>query len=220
MDFLSHLARLVGLAKPRSSPILSLLQEHTSLVKEATILLESLLRAPPAGLEAINEQIIALEKQADVIEYQGTQAIHQAILLPFDRSMLLAAFHLSDNVIDNIRKLSFELTETQVELPQEAKDISRAIAQAAARMCDLPHQLERPERHADDIKNTVRSVHFFEKEADRAYRTLYSEYCKFAEGQELYRNIMILDFGRKLEAIADGCEDFSKECYRILTDNS
>lgn len=220
MDFLSHLSRLIGLAKPSSSPSLTLLQNHTRTVEKAARLLEKLLVGSPEERKAINFKIINLEKEADGIEYRGIQAIHQAILLPFDRSMLLAAFHLSDDIIDNIRKLSFELTETQIDLPREAIEIARAIANATVRMCDLPHQLERPERHAVDILNTVRSVHLFEKEADHAYRSLYSKYCGPAEGVDLYRNLMILDFGKKLEAIADGCEDFSKECYRILTDNS
>lgn len=220
MSFRSILSRTIGTIRPANSPSLAKLQEHVRTVSLAGETLDKLLQATQISEQnSLNSRIVSLEKNADMLEKEGADLIHRAIILPFDRSMLLQAFEMSDNVIDNIRKAAFEIVSHGLKATPYAKQSAEAIQIATRNMIDLPDLLRSPEKNQDKIWSIIQAIHEQEKHADNAYRSTIENIRDLA-GPDPIEATLILRIADRLEAIADNCEDFALQCGRILSDNS
>lgn len=222
MTFRDIISKIFTPLRQSASPSLIKLIEHTNIVAEAGEILHHLLTSDPFDREILHDKIVFLEKKADDIQREGVDIIYNAFFLPIDRSMLLRAFEISDDIADVIRKTSYELTKSQQPATEYNLIAALAIKDETKLMAQLATLMSSMEKNRSEIRKTISRIHYHEKEADRAYRDTFEAHFDPAKISGTCQNAIsvMLDMRitEKLEAIADKCEDFAHECARILSD--
>lgn len=203
---------------PHEDKFFDLFERHSRSVVGAAEALQRLL----AGEEVTKngDEIVRLEKEADLITAEVMLAVRRSFITPFDRSDIQDLIQSMDDAIDMMHKTvktvrRFEVTEfdplmqemgvavvAAARLVAEAVPLLNKVGQNVHRLSAIAEEVVKVEERSDDLY-------------ERGLRDLYRQHAKgdalaYFVGSELYN---------QLEKVVDRFEDVASEISGIVVEN-
>jgi predicted phosphate transport protein (TIGR00153 family) len=203
---------------PREDKFFDLFERHSRAVVGAAEALQRLLAGQDVGKNG--DEIVRLEKEADLITAEVMLAVRRSFITPFDRSDIQDLIQSMDDAIDMMHKTvktvrRFEQTkfdplmqEMGVAIVEAARLVAEAVpllnkvGQNVHRLTAIAEEVVRVEERSDDLH-------------ERGLRDLYHRHAKgdalaYFVGSELYN---------QLEKVVDRFEDVASEISGIVIEN-
>lgn len=203
---------------PREDKFFDLFERHSRAVVGAAEALQRLLAGQ--DVEKNGDEIVRLEKEADLITAEVMLAVRRSFITPFDRSDIQDLIQSMDDAIDMMHKTvktvrRFEQTEFDplmqemgvaiveaARLVAEAVPLLNKVGQNVHRLTAIAEEVVRVEERSDDLH-------------ERGLRDLYHRHAKgdalaYFVGSELYN---------QLEKVVDRFEDVASEISGIVIEN-
>lgn len=203
---------------PREDKFFDLFERHSHAVVGAAEALQRLLAGE--DVEKNGDEIVRLEKEADLITAEVMLAVRRSFITPFDRSDIQDLIQSMDDAIDMMHKTvktvrRFEQTgfdplmqEMGVAIVEAARLIAEAVpllnkvGQNVHRLSSIAEEVVKVEERSDDLY-------------ERGLRDLYRRHSKgdalaYFVGSELYN---------QLEKVVDRFEDVASEISGIVIEN-
>ena len=203
---------------PHEDKFFDLFERHSRAVVAAAEALQQLL----AGEEVTKngDEIVRLEKEADLITAEVMLAVRRSFITPFDRSDIQDLIQSMDDAIDMMHKTvktvrRFEQTEfdplmqemgvavvAAARLVAEAVPLLNKVGQNVHRLSEIAEEVVKVEERSDDLY-------------ERGLRDLYRRHAKgdalaYFVGSDLYN---------QLEKVVDRFEDVASEISGIVVEN-
>ena len=203
---------------PREDKFFDLFERHSHAVVGAAEALQQLLAGKDVDRNA--EEIVRLEKEADLITAEVMLAVRRSFITPFDRSDIQDLIQSMDDAIDMMHKTvktvrRFEQTEfdpLMQEMGVAVVEAARLVAEAVPLLNKVGQNVHRLSEIAEEVvKVEERSDDLYE----RGLRDLYRRHAKgdalaYFVGSELYN---------QLEKVVDRFEDVASEISGIVVEN-
>jgi len=203
---------------PREDKFFDLFERHSHAVVGAAEALQQLLAGKDVDRNA--EEIVRLEKEADLITAEVMLAVRRSFITPFDRSDIQDLIQSMDDAIDMMHKTvktvrRFERTEfdpLMQEMGVAVVEAARLVAEAVPLLNKVGQNVHRLSEIAEEVvKVEERSDDLYE----RGLRDLYRRHAKgdalaYFVGSELYN---------QLEKVVDRFEDVASEISGIVVEN-
>jgi predicted phosphate transport protein (TIGR00153 family) len=203
---------------PREDKFFDLFERHSHAVVGAAEALQQLLAGKDVDRNA--DEIVRLEKEADLITAEVMLAVRRSFITPFDRSDIQDLIQSMDDAIDMMHKTvktvrRFEQTEfdpLMQEMGVAVVEAARLVAEAVPLLNKVGQNVHRLSEIAEEVvKVEERSDDLYE----RGLRDLYRRHAKgdalaYFVGSELYN---------QLEKVVDRFEDVASEISGIVIEN-
>ena len=203
---------------PREDKFFDLFERHSHAVVRAAEALQQLLAGKDVDRNA--DEIVRLEKEADLITAEVMLAVRRSFITPFDRSDIQDLIQSMDDAIDMMHKTvktvrRFEQTEfdpLMQEMGVAVVEAARLVAEAVPLLNKVGQNVHRLSEIAEEVvKVEERSDDLYE----RGLRDLYRRHAKgdalaYFVGSELYN---------QLEKVVDRFEDVASEISGIVIEN-
>lgn len=203
---------------PREDKFFDLFERHSHAVVGAAEALQQLLAGKDVDRNA--DEIVRLEKEADLITAEVMLAVRRSFITPFDRSDIQDLIQSMDDAIDMMHKTvktvrRFERTEfdpLMQEMGVAVVEAARLVAEAVPLLNKVGQNVHRLSEIAEEVvKVEERSDDLYE----RGLRDLYRRHAKgdalaYFVGSELYN---------QLEKVVDRFEDVASEISGIVVEN-
>ncbi|MCG8272166.1 DUF47 domain-containing protein [Aquamicrobium sp. NLF2-7] len=203
---------------PREDKFFDLFERHSHAVVGAAEALQQLLAGKDVDRNA--DEIVRLEKEADLITAEVMLAVRRSFITPFDRSDIQDLIQSMDDAIDMMHKTvktvrRFEQTEfdpLMQEMGVAVVEAARLVAEAVPLLNKVGQNVHRLSEIAEEVvKVEERSDDLYE----RGLRDLYRRHAKgdalaYFVGSELYN---------QLEKVVDRFEDVASEISGIVVEN-
>ncbi|MET3663265.1 DUF47 domain-containing protein [Aquamicrobium ahrensii] len=203
---------------PREDKFFDLFEKHSRAVVSAAEALQHLLAGQ--DVEKNGDEIVRLEKEADLITAEVMLAVRRSFITPFDRSDIQDLIQSMDDAIDMMHKTvktvrRFEQTQfdpLMQEMGVAIVEAARLVAEAVPLLNKVGQNVHRLTTIAEDV---VRVEERSDDLYERGLRDLYHRHAKgdalaYFVGSELYN---------QLEKVVDRFEDVASEISGIVVEN-
>lgn len=203
---------------PREDKFFDLFERHSHAVVGAAEALQQLLAGKDVDRNA--EEIVRLEKEADLITAEVMLAVRRSFITPFDRSDIQDLIQSMDDAIDMMHKTVKTVRRFgQTEFDPLMQEMGVAVVEAARLVAEAVPLLNKVGQNVHRLSEIAEEVVKVEERSDDLYerglRDLYRRHAKgdalaYFVGSELYN---------QLEKVVDRFEDVASEISGIVVEN-
>lgn len=203
---------------PREDKFFDLFERHSHAVVGAAEALQQLLAGKDVDRNA--EEIVRLEKEADLITAEVMLAVRRSFITPFDRSDIQDLIQSMDDAIDMMHKTVKTVRRFgQTEFDPLMQEMGVAVVEAARLVAEAVPLLNKVGQNVHRLSEIAEEVVKVEERSDDLYerglRDLYRRHAKgdalaYLVGSELYN---------QLEKVVDRFEDVASEISGIVIEN-
>ena len=204
---------------PREDRFFDLFEKHSRAVVGGAEALQKLLEGGP-DVERWCQEIIRLEKEADVITAEVLLAVRRSFITPFDRGDIQDLIQSMDDAIDMMHKTvkTVRLFE-KTEFDPLMREMGAAIVQAAHLVAEAIPLLGKLGANVPRLTAIAQEVTLVEDRSDdlheQGLKDLFRRHAKsdpmaYMVGREIYS---------QLEKVVDRFEDVADEVSGIVVDN-
>lgn len=203
---------------PREDKFFDLFERHSHAVVGAAEALQQLLAGKDVDRNA--EEIVRLEKEADLITAEVMLAVRRSFITPFDRSDIQDLIQSMDDAIDMMHKTVKTVRRFgQTEFDPLMQEMGVAVVEAARLVAEAVPLLNKVGQNVHRLSEIAEEVVKVEERSDDLYerglRDLYRRHAKgdalaYFVGSELYN---------QLEKVVDRFEDVASEISGIVIEN-
>ncbi len=203
---------------PREDKFFDLFERHSRAVVGAAEALQRLLAGQ--DVEKNGDEIVRLEKEADLITAEVMLAVRRSFITPFDRSDIQDLIQSMDDAIDMMHKTVKTVRRfEQTEFDPLMQEMGVAIVEAAKLVAEAVPLLNKVGQNVHHLTAIAEEVVRVEERSDdlheRGLRDLYHRHAKgdalaYFVGSELYN---------QLEKVVDRFEDVASEISGIVIEN-
>lgn len=207
---------ILGLLIPREGKFFDIFDLHARCMVDASNELVALI-ANLGSIEQRKKTIHKHERDADKLEHQTIELLHNTFITPLDRDQIHKLISSMDDVIDLIKDLAVTIFLYDVRsLPKEAIQLSCLCQRACKHIASVIGML--PDlKNAKNILDLCKEIDLLESEADGAMRTAISVLFREEEDvKTLIKHKAVLEL---LETITDRCEDVANIVQGIVLEN-
>ncbi|MDH4991851.1 DUF47 domain-containing protein [Aquamicrobium lusatiense] len=203
---------------PREDKFFDLFERHSHAVVGAAEALQQLLAGKDVDRNA--DEIVRLEKEADLITAEVMLAVRRSFITPFDRSDIQDLIQSMDDAIDMMHKTVKTVRRFgQTEFDPLMQEMGVAVVEAARLVAEAVPLLNKVGQNVHRLSEIAEEVVKVEERSDDLYerglRDLYRRHAKgdalaYFVGSELYN---------QLEKVVDRFEDVASEISGIVIEN-
>ncbi len=203
---------------PREDKFFDLFERHSHAVVGAAEALQQLLAGKDVDRNA--DEIVRLEKEADLITAEVMLAVRRSFITPFDRSDIQDLIQSMDDAIDMMHKTVKTVRRFgQTEFDPLMQEMGVAVVEAARLVAEAVPLLNKVGQNVHRLSEIAEEVMKVEERSDDLYerglRDLYRRHAKgdalaYFVGSELYN---------QLEKVVDRFEDVASEISGIVVEN-
>ena len=206
---------------PHSGDFFALFERHGNKIVGAAEALDALTHGKAAPADAIRT-IRDREHDADEVIREVLHAVRQTFLTPFDRGAITSLINAMDDTIDEMESAAgaveiYQIAEFDTQMQEiavivlqaarviaEALPLLRDVARNGHRLHELTGQLVAMEGKVDLLHDSGMKIHF----------------QKAREGGRALDFIVVREFYKHLERIADAFEDVANEIDALVIDHA
>ncbi len=196
------------------------LQKHADKVKECTLLFKKAaelhMNEKFEEFNEVTDQVAKLESEADAIKRNIRNHLPRGILMPVDKFQLFQYIREQDKVMDEIEETLFWLSFKHERIPKDfMEDFKHLIDLVIKPVNKLPLLVSqsriyfktRANEDRNEVKNIVRDIRQWEREADFVERELKSKiFHNIKEALSVFYLIRLVEL---VGSIADHAENAS-----------
>lgn len=163
-------------------------------------------------------RIKEIEKQADKITHQCTDALHRTFITPMDRSHIHSLIKRMDDIIDSIDATTSRMVlYDMLEMRPEAKTMAEILVQATAQIEQAVKRL-RNLKHPEGIDQHLVAIYKLENQGDEILRASLGRL--FKEETNAINVIKWKEIYERLEKATDRCEAVASIIQGIVIEAS
>lgn len=184
----------------------------------ATLLKKSLENFDVANIEALHNEMHAIEHSADIVKHEMMERLMKEFLPPIEREDIVELAHTIDEVTDMIDDVMLRIYMYNVtEIRSDAKEFADLIVHSCAALKDIVQELPNYKKSTALIPKIV-EVNSQEEKGDRLHAE--AMHRLYTEEKEPVNILVWTNIYDRLEKCCDSCEKVVDTVELIIMKNS
>lgn len=202
---------------PKTTDFFAFFEAHSKLGIEVCRELEAMLQVG-GDLTTRAARIKDIEREADTVTHQCTEALHKTFITPIDRADILKLMQRLDDIVDSIESIASRLVMYEISEPRPEAHALAAVMVRASHEIALAVGGLRDMENREAIKRHCIVLFDLENEGDNLMRAALADL--FKREKDPIEVIKWKEIFERLERATDRCESVANIIQGIVIEAS
>jgi predicted phosphate transport protein (TIGR00153 family) len=209
---------LIKKIMPREEAFFAMFERHAAVLQAGSRTLRQIMEGG-ANVNALCNQLIQQENEADAISHEVLQAIRKTFITPFDRSDIKGLITAMDDAIDQMNKTAKAILMFEVKaFESPMREMGDLIVASAAKTAEAVPLLRAMKANSGRLHSLTGEIVRLEEESDHVHEQgLKALYVKSRKDPMAY--IVGAEIYEHLEKVVDRFEDVANTISGIVIEH-